>query len=182
MDKEKGAFDGFKKLLGGKEKFSKIVLILGIAGMLFIFISEIFPKKQNTAEKSSYSSAEISYQREQQLEKRLQDMIERIDGAGKAKVMITLDSSNEYFYAFDSKTDIAENDAERQNSTEKSPAIIDGKNGEEPIVTKVAESGIRGVFVICEGGDKLQVAERIIDAVCAVLGIGSSRVSVAKMA
>lgn len=46
MDKEKDAFDGFKKLLGGKEKFSKIVLILGIAGMLFIFISEIFPKSK----------------------------------------------------------------------------------------------------------------------------------------
>ena len=58
MDKEKGAFDGFKKLLGGKEKFSKIVLILGIAGMLFIFISEIFNKKNITAVNSSYRSAQ----------------------------------------------------------------------------------------------------------------------------
>ena len=41
---------------------------------------------------------------------------------------------------------------------------------------------MRGVAVVCEGGDNPQVAERIINAVCAVLGIKASRVSVAGMA
>ena len=109
-------------------------------------------------------------------------MIEKIDGAGKAKVMITLASSNEYFYAFDSKKEQSEKDGEAQISAEEKPTVIDGKGGEEPLVTKAGESGVRGVFVICEGGDKPQVTESIINAVCAVLGIGSSRVSVAKMA
>lgn len=182
MEKDKGFFDGVKKLFGGKERLTKAVLVLGIAGMVLILASEIFPQQKKTAEKSSYNGAEISYEREQQLEKRLCTMIEQIDGAGKSRVMITLDSSNEYFYAIESKTDTSEKESERQNSTEESPAIIDGKNGEEPIITKIGESGVRGVFVICEGGDKPQVAEQIINAVCAVLGIGSSRVSVAKMA
>lgn len=177
----KGAFDGAKKLFGEKEKLAKVVLILGIAGMALIFASELYPK-QKINEKSAYCVAEISYDREQRLEKRLEAIIEKINGAGKTKVMITLDSSNEYFYAFESKTDIAEKESERQSSAEEAPAVIDGKNGEEPLITKVGESGVRGVAVVCEGGDNPQVAERIINAVCAVLGIKSSRVSVAGMA
>lgn len=181
MEKDKNTLDGLKKLFGGKEKLAKIVLVLGVTGMALILASELFPQ-QKAAEQSAYGGAEISYEREHQLEKRLEAMIEQINGAGKTKVMITLDSSNEYFYAFESKTDTAEKEAERQSSAEEAPAVIDGKNGEEPLITKVGESGVRGVFVVCKGGDNPQVAERIINAVCAVLGIKSSRVSVAGMA
>lgn len=181
MEKDKSVLDGVKKLFGEKEKLTKIVLILGAAGMALILASELFPPR--TAEKkAAYGGAEISYERERSLEKRLEAMIEQINGAGKTKVMITLDSSNEYFYAFESKNESTENASERQNSAEEKPTVIDGKNGEEPLVTKVGESGVRGVFVVCKGGDNPQVAERIINAVCAVLGIKSSRVSVAGMA
>lgn len=181
MEKDKSTLDGLKKLFGSKEKLTKIVLVLGVTGIVLILASELFPQ-QKAAAQSTYGGTEISYERERQLEKRLETMIEQISGAGKTKVMITLDSSNEYFYAFESKTDTAEKDAERQSSAEEAPAVIDGNNGEEPLITKVGESGVRGVFVVCRGGDNPQVAERIINAVCAVLGIGSSRVSVAKMA
>ena len=182
MDTAKKSFSGLKKIFGNKEKVTKAVLLLGIIGIALVFISDMIPKTKPVAEKSSYGGTEISYERELQLEERLEKMIEKIDGAGKAKVMITLASSNEYFYAFDSKKEQSEKDGEVQISAEEKPTVIDGKSGEEPLVTKVGESGVRGVFVICEGGDKPQVTESIINAVCAVLGIGSSRVSVAKMA
>lgn len=182
METAKKSFSGLRDFFKDKEKITKAVLLLGIIGIALVFISDMLPETKQVTEKSSYGSTEISYERERQLEERLERMIEKIDGAGKTKVMITLASSNEYFYAFDSKKEQSEKEGEVQSSAEEKPAVIDGKSGEEALVTKVGESGVRGAFVICEGGDKPQVAERIINAVCAVLGIGSSRVSVAKMA
>lgn len=165
-----------------KEKLTKVVLIMGALGMMLIFASEFVSFQPENNDKSDSDVAKISYEREKQIEKRLASIIEKIDGAGKTSVMVTLDSSNEYIYAFDSKKTVTESNDENQNSSEEKPMLIDGKNGEEAILTKVKESGIRGVAVVCEGGDKPQVAEQIISAVCAVLGIGSSKVSIAKMA
>lgn len=165
-----------------KEKLTKMVLIMGALGMVLIFASEFLSFQPESEDKNDSAAAKISYEREKQIEKRLAAIIEKIYGAGKTSVMVTLDSSNEFFYAFDSKKSITESTDEKQSSFEEHPMLIDGKNGEEAILTKVKESGIRGVAIVCEGGDNPQVAERIISVVCAVLGIGSSKVSVAKMA
>ena len=60
--------------------------------------------------------------------------------------------------------------------------IIDGENGEEPIVIKTVGAKIRGVFVVCEGGDDPVIKEKIIKALCALLDIQSNQVSVTKLA
>ena len=53
---------------------------------------------------------------------------------------------------------------------------------EEPLVLKTKEAKIRGVLVVCEGGENPLVCEKVLEAVCALLDIPSNKVSVAKMA
>ena len=184
MDSLKNMSTKFKNLFEGKDskKISKFVLILGIIGIAFIILSELFPEQSKNETKQSETGVYLSYEREEQLEKRLEEMLSKIEGAGKTLVMLTLDSSKEYYYAAEIASDSYETESESRNDTEATFAIIDGENGEEPLIMKIDEAKIRGVMVVCEGGDNAAVVEKIITAVCAVLGIPSNRVSVSKMA
>ncbi len=168
-----------------KEFFSKIknkkaflTVVMGISGIVLIFLSEIIPSNDNEYTKTyDNQSTDISEQ-EIIIENRLEDAVSKIYGAGKTDITITYDSSKEIFYA--------ENFSENRNSSETEKkselVIIDGANGEEPVVIKTDEAKIRGVLVVCEGGENPLVREKIIEAICALLDISSNKVSVAKMA
>lgn len=167
--------DFFGKMQSKKAMF---VLLLGCVGMLLVGLSELIPAEKESAKNVSNKNEPDISEREEALEERLEIMLSEIEGAGKTSVMLTFDSSKEYFYAENSSEDRKDS----ENSKESELVIINGENGEEPIVIKTAEADIRGVLVICEGGGNALVREKIIEALCALLDIPSNRVSVAKMA
>ena len=65
--------------------------------------------------------------------------------------------------------------------TECKYVIVDNKNEKEGISLKINEPSVKGVAVVCTGGNDPTVAQDVTKTVCAVLGIGSNRVSVTKM-
>ncbi len=168
-----------KKMFGESQKKTvTLILFIGCIGILLIFISEIIPGKEQNIEKSTVSGMYEKEDLENELENRLENEISKIKGAGKTSVMLTVDSSREYSYAKNS----SEEKDEAQISEEEEIVIIEGKNGEEPIIFKINEAKIRGVLIVCEGGDNALVREKLIEAACALLDIPSNKVSVAKMA
>lgn len=179
MDIIKNLNTKIKELFGKKQsKKTMFILLLGCVGMLLICLSEFIPEESGSTKiVSAEPQADVSA-REEELEKRLEGILSKINGAGETVVMLTFASSKEYFYA----ENFSEDRDETENSRETEIVIIDGENGEEPIVIKTAEAEIRGVLVICEGGENALVREKIIEALCALLDIPSNRVSVAKMA
>ena len=82
----------------------------------------------------------------------LQTVISKIEGAGKTEVLLTMENSVEYVYL--------------DNSTTK---------------TKEIEPLIRGVLVVCEGGDDPVVVERVTDAVTKALDISTAKVCITKL-
>lgn len=87
-----------------------------------------------------------------QIEGDLQTVISQIEGAGETKVLLTMENSVEYVYLEDSTTK-----------------------------TKEIEPLIRGVLVVCEGGDDPIVVERITDAVTKALDISTAKVCITKL-
>jgi stage III sporulation protein AG len=85
-----------------------------------------------------------------QLEQQLIGILTDIEGAGYVKVMLTMENTEENIYA-------------------------DSKNLETVITPKV-----RGVVVVCDGGDSVLVKEKLVEAVTKVLGISSARVCVTR--
>ena len=164
--------DAFSRI---KNKKNLIIVLLGFVGIILIFVSEIIPEKET--ERIS-EVPDISYGFETDLEKRLEEAIFQIKGAGKTDVTITFDSSKEYFYA----ENFSENKGNSETEKETEFVILDGSEGEEPIILKTEEAKVRGVLVVCEGGDDPFICEKILEAVCALLDIPSNKVSVAKMA
>lgn len=87
-----------------------------------------------------------------EIEKDLETVISQIEGAGTTKVLLTMENSVEYVYLDDSTTK-----------------------------TKEIEPLIRGVLVVCEGGDDPVVVERITDAVTKALDISTAKVCITKL-
>ena len=161
-----------------KNKNVVFIIILGLSGIFLIFLSEVFSEERKMESIESQNPLYTFLEDAYSLESRLEEAIFKIDGAGKTDVTITFNSSKEYFYAENS----SENKGDRETETETEFVILKSDNGEEPIILKTNEARVRGVLVVCEGGNNPFVCEKILEAVCALLDISSNKVSVAKMA
>lgn len=164
----------------GKKRLLAVSLLLVGAAMLIL--SETV-KSETVSEAVTTTVAAYSADNYvSDLENRLVSIISSIEGAGETKVMITLESGSEEIYLHD--YDYGENiDPSGKNIVERKDeyVIIDGESGEKGIVVKIAEPKIRGVAVVCKGGDSDVVRVRIIEAVTALLDVSAACVSVAKM-
>ncbi len=157
-----------------------IILVIGVAALLLSEFdgSEKSAQVQATTTVKSVSTDDYI----SDLENRLISIISAIDGAGETRVMVTLESGNEEIYLHD--YNYGENNAsDGRNSVERKDeyVIVDGENGEEGIIVKIAQPKIRGVAVVCQGADSDIVKQQIINTVTALLDISSAEVSVAKM-
>ena len=171
------------------DKGRRIIIIAGIAGIVLILLSGILPR-QPSGDGSAASQADYAGYRED-IETRLTDIIDSIVGVGSSKVMVTLQNGVENVYAdgekydYDSVRDDTNGDSvrsqEREN-TEKNPVIIDSAGGgKEALIITQIEPKIKGVVVVCDGGDDRLVQQRVINAVTTALDISSSRVCVTRI-
>ena len=60
------------------------------------------------------------------------------------------------------------------------PVLLDGGDREETVVTRTAYPTYRGALVVCQGGDRADVKLAVTEAVSALTGLSSDRVTVAK--
>lgn len=164
------------------QKATKWLLGIGLVGICLILLSEFIPNSASVKADTVTLASEFCCEKEEKLEKRLEEMISKIDGAGKTKVMLTFDSSQQYHYLTESVSRSSQKAEETEKEKEEEIARIDDGNGERPVLQKIDESRIRGVLVVCQGGDNAIIKENILNAVCAVLNLSSDHVSIAKMA
>lgn len=150
-----------------------ICFVAGLLGILLIFASEAFPnaQKKNKDGEKTY----VSYSNE--TEEKLADIISEVEGAGKTKVFLTIEESEEYVYAQNISSDKKDN---AQQNEDKEYVIVDGNGGKSGLLVKTVNPKIRGVAIVCEGGDDPAVQQRIYSCVSASLGISTARISISK--
>lgn len=179
MDKIKPFVEKTKEYFKTKQISKPLLfLLIGFFGIILIAVSEILPEEKEPDNKSDFLKANEFFEQEEGIESRLEDAISKIKGAGKTDVTVTFESSKEFCYA----NNFSENTDNSENSKENEFVIIDGEKGEEAILIKTFEAKIRGVLVVCEGGNDPLLKEKIIKSVCALLDIPSNKVNVAEMA
>ncbi len=164
-------------------KLNKKNIYLIVSGVLLFLLllvgntSDADDEKVSVADTSQYSAQYIK-----NTQKELAAVIRRIDGAGDVKVMITLESYYENVYAKSYETDEQNGKETQEKSFNEEYVIIKNGSGvEECLVVKVFEPKIKGVAVICQGGDNVAVRKAITETVCALFDISSASVSVIKM-
>ena len=100
-----------------------------------------------------------------------------MDGAGETVVMVTLDCGEETTYAADTRTEKTSEDTRSSAASQHTHLLA----GAQPVVQSVQAPQVRGVAVLCQGGDNAGTQRRITELVSALTGVGASHITVNKM-
>ena len=153
MEEKKNRLGALLKSLGSGERRVKLIVIVGFLGIFLLFLSQFTGK---------------------------------IEGAGKTTVLVTLQNDWETLYVSGEKTDSAKESSgetvSERLAKEESYVLVDGTNGRSGLVRTRMEPVVKGVVVVCEGGDDPPTVLRILEAVTTALAISSARVCITKCA
>lgn len=151
------------------------IALLGLAGAVLLFLAELWPDApaagQDEMSTPQQQLAAETFVYEQQLEQRLKQLIEQVNGAGCTQVMVTVSSGEETVYA----QDILQKG--EGDTTETHVFTGDGAALPETTLSPV----ICGVAVVCEGGGDVATVARITEMLSALLDLPTNRISVQKM-
>ncbi len=166
-----------------KLKNPKVLIIIGIVGILMIFLSSLVDK-EDTTPKSRTSSEITAEEYREGLEESIKEIVKEITGSKKVTVIVTLESGMRYKYA-----DITEGSSadKTDNSTVSSSSelkqdyvtVKTADGGEQALLVTTQMPEVRGVAIVCRGGDNQAIAEKIENTVTAALNITSQRVHIA---
>lgn len=192
MKKVDKFIDWIKKYLekvNNKELMRNLFIIL-IIGIILIIIADIFIKEKKGVNQNLKLENEIKNPINTEtdygtvLENKLEDVLSQLKGVGSVKVMITLEDTIEKIPAFNTtKNNETTNELDSQGGTREiiredtTIQVVTGSEG-SLMVLKEIKPTIKGVIVIAEGAEDLEVKERLYEAVKTVLGISGSKVEV----
>ena len=151
-----------------------------LIGLALIYLSDSQERKERvditgaSSELETYGTA---------LEKKLEEIVEHIDGSGDATVMITFETSFEKVYANNAKVQESGNDSNAftDRTTEKEIVLAgSGTSAESPVLLKELCPRVEGVAVICSGNADKDTERKIKDAAVSLFGISELKVYVTK--
>ena len=169
-------------------------LILVLAGILILIIAlPTDTKEKKQAEKSKENISKENNTMEaskDEIERKLEDILEKIDGAGDVKVMITYQDSGTQVVEKDKNT--SENSLEESASTggvrstkdqqlQESTVYEEADAGNTPFVSKELLPKVEGILIVASGGDNQKVKQNISEAVLALFQVEAHRIKIVKM-
>lgn len=169
---------------------TKILLIAGFAGILLIFLSNFIPVGSGKPAAAVSSSSSGLDGDSGNLETKLEKILSDISGVGRAEVMVTFQSGAQNVYEQDQKqttdrttqsqlnggTQLTEN-----NDNEQKPVILNGDSGGQQALVKTRLAPqVKGVVVVCDGGNNPDVQEAVVNAISAALDLPSDHICVTK--
>ena len=169
-------------------------LILVLAGILILIIAlptDTKEKKQAEEAKENISKENNTMEASKdEIERKLEDILEKIDGAGDVKVMITYQDSGTQVVEKDKNT--SENSLEESDSTggvrstkeqqlQESTVYEEADAGNTPFVSKELLPKVEGILILASGGDNQKVKQNISEAVLALFQVEAHRIKIVKM-
>ncbi len=168
-------------------------LILGIFGVLLLVIAlpaDLPDKKGSESIQAQPAGGEITQRFGQErtddaaasLEKRLEQTLSLIDGAGKVRVMITLKDAGEKVVEKD-VTRRTDTDAGGSQNTDQSQSSVYEKDGsaETPYISNELTPQVEGVLVVAQGGGNSIVKQNILQSVMALFPLEAHKITIVKM-
>lgn len=169
-------------------------LILVLAGILILIIAlptDTKGKKQAEETKENISKENNTMEASKdEIEQKLEDILEKIDGAGEVKVMITYQDSGTQVVEKDKNT--SANSVEESDSTggvrstkeqqlQESTVYEEADAGNTPFVSKELLPKVEGILIVASGGDNQKVKQNISEAVLALFQVEAHRIKIVKM-
>ena len=159
------------------------IVILSIICLLAVLIYFLPDNSNKNQDERISNNTTLKSSAEEDLEK----VLSNIKGAGKVKVMITYDNGVEDVFAVNTekKTDTvseksANGKSKNSETVTESKTLVTFKNdnGEEALVIVENEPKVKGVIVVAQGADNVNVKLDLQKAVETILQIKSSQVEI----
>lgn len=172
----KSFLDRAKRALKGKN-LTRLVMLLGMGGILLIYLSTLFPGRQEAvsteapAVPEAFSPAEYR----QQLEEDLRQMVRAVTGEDHPAVLVTLENEGSCVYAADRKASAREDGGEEETSH---VILEDSQGAQQGLAVTREQPKIKGVVIVSRGAADPVMKERLVNAARTALGVSSSRVCV----
>ena len=181
----------FRNIFKDKKNYYNILFVIFL-GIMLLIISGIFDSNKKEDKSIDYKEqslntdiTEDSY--EKQLEKRLEEILSKVQGVGNVDVMIVLESGKEIVTKDDNikengtTNEEALNGDKRQITTDKSQSSTVKISGDEPLVLKELSPKISGVLIVAQGGGNVEIKNTLIEATNALLGVEMHKIEVLEM-
>jgi stage III sporulation protein AG len=105
-------------------------------------------------------------------EAKLEQILSRIQGAGETQVVLTLDGGSRQVLAQDLDR------SETGDMTTSTVTVGRGSGSQEVVPLQTLAPSFRGALVVCPGGGDPQTQLKIAEAVSALTGLGTNRISI----
>ena len=158
----------FQSIIGKlkKYKYTALLLLVGIGLMLLPIEHSEEPEADDP----------VMYV-EEALQEQMEEVLSQVDGVGKVRVLLTLESGAVTSYQED--VEITSNAEETQRQTQT--VLISTDNGEAPVTTKTVYPTYKGAVIVCEGADRASVKLNLVQAVSSLTGLSTDHITVIKM-
>ncbi len=185
-------FKGLFSKSGISQKQAKWLTALGIAGMLLIMLTGLWPDIGGREAAAQDTGGTLTTYA-QQTEQRLTEILKQVKGVGAVHVMVTLENGVEYRYAADEKQSgdsvftyadggAAPSKVQEKEDRQQSYILVDSTGGKKPLVLTELSPRVKGVVVVCSGAGNPVIRQRVTDAVTTALGVTSLQVCVIQSA
>ncbi|WP_246049995.1 stage III sporulation protein AG [Aquibacillus sediminis] len=183
------------------------ILIVALIGLLILIVSNMFQSDSGGEETSPLSTNDnlstndqetilkdkqedkstMVKDLEESYEKDLTTLLEQIQGVADVEVMVNLESTKQKVYEKDlvlgtQKTEeIDQNGGERyvEDVTEEQQVVIVRQGDQEvPLIVQTNKPEVRGVLVVAQGVDHMEIKQWVVESVSRVLDVPSHRISV----
>ena len=184
-----------------KRKIENIIFFIILLVVTIVIINTIWNgNKQATKEENSINTKQLAYKEKnneniettgsEELEKKLENILSKIEGVGNVNVCINYSESSEVvaMYNENSKvstteeTDTSGGLRKIQQTDSQKDIVYKEDNGEKtPITKKVVQPKIEGAIITAKGASNANTKANIIQAVEAVTGLATHKIQVFEM-
>ena len=167
------AAKGGKKLLSALGKYKFVLLVL-LAGVLLLLMPSMggSAKPADTGQRAPGAGFDLAA-----LERRLEDTLSQVEGAGQVRVVLTVKTGSRQILAQDTES------SEKEGAVEKSTSTVvtsKGSSGQEAVLLQEVYPTFQGALVVCPGGDDPNIRLNIAQAISALTGLGADKISICK--
>ncbi len=143
-----------------------LVAALAAAGAALLLLGAFADGKKEGTKTEAENIDELPEYAET-LEARIKSLCEKVAGVSDVSVLLTLDSGVERVYA------------ENNTGSGQSYVVISSGGEESVVLVREICSSVRGIAVVCRGGDNISIQRTLSELLSCALGVPLSKISVA---
>ena len=149
----------------GVKKYAYVLLVMAVGAVLLLLPTG---GRDSPAEDAPAREEGASFDLEA-FERKLERALSQVEGAGEVQLVLTLDGGSRQVLA---------RNQDREGGSNTVATVGKGSGQQEVVPLQTVAPQFRGALVVCPGGGNAATRLKLIEAVSALTGLGSDKISV----